>query len=67
MLSQLAVMPRYEAYKDSGVEWLGEIPEHWQIVRFRNLFSFGKGLNITKENLQENGIPCVTYGEVHSK
>ena len=22
-------LPRYEAYKDSGVEWLGEIPEHW--------------------------------------
>ena len=21
--------PRYPAYKDSGVEWLGEIPEHW--------------------------------------
>ena len=22
--------PRYPAYKDSGVEWLGEVPEHWQ-------------------------------------
>ena len=22
--------PRYEAYKDSGVEWLGEVPEHWK-------------------------------------
>ena len=21
--------PRYELYKDSGVEWLGEVPEHW--------------------------------------
>ena len=25
----LALMPRYEAYKDSGVEWLGDIPAHW--------------------------------------
>ena len=24
-------MPRYEAYKDSGVEWIGEIPESWEI------------------------------------
>jgi type I restriction enzyme, S subunit len=24
--------PRYPAYKDSGVEWLGEVPEHWSIV-----------------------------------
>jgi type I restriction enzyme, S subunit len=23
--------PKYEAYKDSGVEWLGEVPEHWTI------------------------------------
>ena len=23
--------PRYQKYKDSGVEWLGEVPEHWSI------------------------------------
>ncbi len=27
--------PRYPAYKDSGVEWLGEVPEHWQLVPCR--------------------------------
>ena len=21
--------PRYESYKDSGIEWLGEVPVHW--------------------------------------
>ncbi len=25
--------PRYENYKDSGVEWVGEIPEHWQLLK----------------------------------
>lgn len=25
--------PRYKAYKDSGVEWLGEVPEHWEVCR----------------------------------
>jgi type I restriction enzyme S subunit len=25
--------PKYENYKDSGVEWLGEIPQDWRIVR----------------------------------
>ena len=24
--------------KDSGVDWIGEIPEHWEIIRFKNLF-----------------------------
>lgn len=25
--------------KDSGVDWIGQIPEHWKVVRFKNLFS----------------------------
>ena len=27
----------YPAYKDSGVEWLGEVPEHWEVRRLRYL------------------------------
>ena len=27
--------PRYPAYKDSGVEWLGEVPGHWEVKRLR--------------------------------
>lgn len=27
--------PKYENYKDSGVEWLGEVPEHWEVKRLR--------------------------------
>lgn len=53
--------------KDSGVEWLGQVPEHWTVLKNRHIFNFSKGLSITKENLQESGIPCVSYGEVHSK
>jgi len=53
--------------KGSGVEWLGEVPEHWTVLKNRHIFNFSKGLSITKENLQENGVPCVSYGEVHSK
>jgi type I restriction enzyme S subunit len=30
--------PRHEKYKDSGVEWLGELPEHWSIEKFRYCF-----------------------------
>ena len=28
-------LARYDAYKDSGVEWLGEIPEHWEVKRLK--------------------------------
>lgn len=30
--------PRYAKYKDSGVEWLGEVPEHWEVRRFKQVF-----------------------------
>jgi len=66
-MAAVAELPKYGVYKNTDIEWLGEIPEHWDIVRFRDVFSFGKGLNITKEDLQEAGVPCVNYGEVHSK
>ncbi len=29
---------KYEAYKPSGVKWLGEIPEHWECTRMKHLF-----------------------------
>ncbi|EKP0247807.1 restriction endonuclease subunit S [Aeromonas veronii] len=57
----------YPEYKDSGVEWLGDIPSHWLTSKMRYMFTFGKGLTITKENLRDEGIPCINYGEVHSK
>ena len=28
-------LPRYPEYKPSGVEWLGEVPEHWRVVPMR--------------------------------
>ncbi|MCB1086275.1 MAG: restriction endonuclease subunit S [Verrucomicrobiae bacterium] len=30
--------PRYPEYKDSGVEWLGEVPGHWEVRRIGSLF-----------------------------
>ena len=32
-------MQQYDSYKDSGVKWLGEIPSHWELCRFKNLVS----------------------------
>src|SRR3990167_6088493 len=63
----MAKYEKYAEYQDSGIEWLGKIPEHWAMSKLRYLFDFSKGLSITKENLQDEGIPCVNYGEVHSK
>ena len=53
--------------KDSGVEWIGMIPKHWEIEPFGKHFTFGKGLPITKANLQDEGVAVISYGQVHAK
>ncbi len=53
--------------KNSGIAWIGEIPEDWKVIRLKSLYSFGKGLPITKENLVDKGIPVISYGQIHSK
>ena len=58
-------MPRQ--MKNSGIEWIEEIPKDWKVERLKGLFSFGKGLPITKDNLIDDGIPVISYGQIHSK
>lgn len=53
--------------KDSGIEWIGKIPEHWSISRIKNEFTLNKGLTITKSDLKDKGIPVINYGEIHSR
>ena len=36
-------MKRYESYKDSGVQWIGEIPSHWGMVKLKYDFSIYAG------------------------
>lgn len=36
-------LPRYPAYKDSGVEWVGEVPVHWQVQPLKRGYSIFGG------------------------
>lgn len=31
-------LEHYDAYKDSGIAWLGSIPRHWNIARNKDVF-----------------------------
>ena len=53
--------------KNSGVEWIGDIPEEWEIKPYKAIFYTEKGLNITKADLVEKGEPVLSYGQIHSK
>jgi type I restriction enzyme S subunit len=53
--------PRYPAYKDSGVEWLGEVPEHWEILAIKRLASLQSGTGITSDSILDDG-PYPVFG-----
>lgn len=55
--------------KDSGVEWIGEVPETWDVKRVKHVStSISKGNGITKDDVVEDGdISCVRYGEIYSQ
>lgn len=44
-------MKYYEAYKDSGLDWLGEIPEHWDITKLKYLANIFNGTSL-KDDLK---------------
>ena len=53
--------------KSSGVEWLGEVPEHWEVKRLSLIGTFSKAGGGTKEDEVENGVPCVRYGDIYTQ
>ena len=41
--------------KDSGVEWLGDVPEHWEVRRLKTLCNMKSGDGITAESIEPSG------------
>ena len=58
--------PKYPSYKPSGVEWLGDVPAHWAAVRLRQLGRLLKGSGGSKEDIVNEGVPCVRYGDLYT-
>ncbi|MDU5054445.1 MAG: restriction endonuclease subunit S [Sutterella wadsworthensis] len=53
--------------KDSGIDGVGPIAATWFVIPFGKIVQFGRGLPITKANLTESGVPCLSYGGIHAK
>ena len=51
--------------KDSGVEWLGEVPEHWEVKPVRHLGTCQNGINIGAESFG-SGYPFISYGDAYN-
>lgn len=55
------MMKKYETYKDSGLEWLGMVPEHWEILPFKRGVSINNGRDY-KHVQSEDGYPVIGSG-----
>ena len=62
-------MERYKEYKDSGVQWIGEIPNHWEIRRFKSFFSSanGNGFKIEYQGLAFGDYPFLKVSDLNGK
>jgi type I restriction enzyme S subunit len=63
----MSQLPRYESYKDSGVQWLGEIPSHWAVVRLDQGCEIVRGnTGFSKADLLEEGqYVALQYGKTY--
>jgi type I restriction enzyme S subunit len=52
--------------KPSGVEWLGEVPEHWSIPQLGKKITLQRGYDITKDLQTEGNVPVVSSGGISS-
>lgn len=62
-------MERYSEYKDSGVEWLGEIPSHWKVDRSGRAIKFIKGITVEQRLLSsdDTGLKYVRTNDIYQE
>jgi len=57
-------LPRYPNYKDSGVEWLGEVPGHWEVDRLKwSTLACKNGIWGDEPKQNDDDIPCVRVAD----
>lgn len=52
--------------RPSGTEWLGDVPEHWEVVQLGRIGRFSKGSGGSKEDKGDSGFPCIWYGDIYT-
>lgn len=60
---------RYEKYKDSGVAWLGDVPEHWGLIPLKMLLSFQTGgtPSTGNQSFYDGDLPWVTIADLNGR
>lgn len=47
--------------KDSGIDWIGQIPEHWEVKRLKDCFNLFTGNSISDKSVFENPVDSIPY------
>ncbi|HCA01165.1 MAG TPA: hypothetical protein DEO68_03025 [Halomonas campaniensis] len=58
---------RYAAYKDSGIDWLGDVPKHWDIKHLKALAEIKGGKDSSGVEVEEGGYPVYGSGGVFGR
>ena len=53
--------------KPSGVEWLGDVPEHWEMVPFKRRVGFQEGPGIMAADFRDSGVPLLRISCLRGK
>lgn len=53
-----------KGYKETKV---GIIPEDWEVILLGEIADFSKGKGISKDDITDEGIECIRYGELYTK
>jgi len=53
------ILTKYDGYKDSGVEWLGEIPSDWKVKRVKDISKLKSGDSVTSNQFVDEGYPVL--------
>ncbi len=59
-----SILQPHPAYKPSGVEWLGGVPEHWRVLPGRACYSTKQISNV---ELREKTVLTLSYGQIKIK
>ncbi|WP_201535241.1 restriction endonuclease subunit S [Psychrobacter ciconiae] len=53
--------------KDSGVEWLGDVPEHWEVGRLKNVLKIRNGRDYKAVEVESGGYPVYGSGGIFKR
>jgi len=62
----IATLKRYDAYKNSGIAWLGDIPEHWNATTMKQVFTYTVDNRGRTPPIESFGIPMLEIKHLRS-